>query len=82
LLSLVPPLPSWRSSFSPQQDTRRVPRTAQVCSAPAEIFVAFVSPLTATGVVLFPGAPLPSSPLAFSPQHATAPLTRSAHVCP
>ena len=46
------PSPSCPKSLSPQQSTPPLASTAQVWSPPAAIAVAFVMPLTATGVTL------------------------------
>src|SRR5437899_1281933 len=43
------PLPSWPNSFSPHALTVPSARRARLCSAPAEIAVTPLSPLTATG---------------------------------
>ena len=44
--------------------------------------VAFVMPVTGTGMSLPLPPPLPSSPARLSPQHLTAPVVRSAHSWP
>ena len=56
------PLPSWPKEFNPQHLTVPPVRRAQVSSAPAEIWVAPVRPLTLTGVEDWFVVPSPSSP--------------------
>ena len=71
-----------RCCCNPSSRRPRSPGRRSVNASPAEIAVAPVSPLTATGVELSVVVPLPSLPNLFPPQHLTPPGGTIAQVSP
>src|SRR5437899_6587420 len=73
--------PSWPQALSPQHHAAPPGSSAQVWSAPAEIWLNDRPPATLTGTMP-PGAPgLPRTPYSLLPQQLAAPPASSAQVC-
>src|SRR5262245_8894649 len=77
-----PELPSWPTSFFPQQAGAPVPRRAQVNSDPAATPPALTVPEMPETESVPEGetVPLPCSPISFLPQQRMVPPTCRAHV--